>query len=187
MDDRPGDAEERDDQALLNAMGAGEAEAFDALYYRYRHWVLNLARRLTGQEADALDVLQETFAYLARKGPGMHLTGALTSLLYPVVRHLAIKAGQRRRRFVSDAALPESGSADPSDPTHETLRQVIDRLPEPQREVLLLRFVDDLTLPEIAAAMQVPLGTVKSRLHHALQALRNNPRTRDLLEEGGKR
>jgi RNA polymerase sigma-70 factor (ECF subfamily) len=52
-------------------------------------------------------------------------------------------------------------------------------LSPPQREVVLMRFVDDLELAEIAAALDVPLGTVKSRLHHALARLRDDPGTRD--------
>ncbi len=51
-------------------------------------------------------------------------------------------------------------------------------LEDRQREVLLMRFVDDMSLKEIAAALKIPLGTVKSRLHHALQRLREDARTR---------
>ena len=55
-------------------------------------------------------------------------------------------------------------------------------LPEAQREVLLMRFVDGLTLAEIAEALAIPLGTVKSRLHNALRALRDDPRVREYFE-----
>jgi RNA polymerase sigma-70 factor, ECF subfamily len=169
------------DQALLDAMVDGEAGAFDAIYHRYRDWVLRLARRLTGQEADALDVLQETFGYLARRGPGIRLRGTMTSFLYPVVKNLSIKAAQRRRRFVSDALMPDAASS-PTSPDTAALEQLLARLPEPQREVLLMRFVDDLSLAEIADALRIPLGTVKSRLHNALASLRDDPRTAALLD-----
>jgi RNA polymerase sigma-70 factor (ECF subfamily) len=56
------------------------------------------------------------------------------------------------------------------------------RLSVPHRQVVLMRFVDDLQLDEIAALLGVPVGTVKSRLHHALSSLREDPRTRALLE-----
>ena len=55
-------------------------------------------------------------------------------------------------------------------------------LPAAQREVLLLRYADDMNLGEIAAALDVPAGTVKSRLHHALRALREDPRTRHYFQ-----
>jgi RNA polymerase sigma-70 factor (ECF subfamily) len=53
---------------------------------------------------------------------------------------------------------------------------VLSNLPESHREVILLRFVDDFSLEEIASALEIPLGTVKSRLHHAIAALREDPR-----------
>lgn len=67
------------------------------------------------------------------------------------------------------------------DAMDESLLAVLATLPAGQREVLILRFVDALSLQEIAQAMGLPLGTVKSRLHHALNALREDPRTRELL------
>ena len=72
---------------------------------------------------------------------------------------------------------PPAASAETDD-----LRFVLTALPEEQREVLLLRFVDGLSLAEIAEAMNIPLGTVKSRLHNALQTLRQDQRTRNFFE-----
>ena len=63
------------------------------------------------------------------------------------------------------------------------LAAVLAGLNEAQREIVLMRFVDGMSLKEIAGALDVPLGTVKSRLHHALQALRNDRRTRDYFLE----
>jgi RNA polymerase sigma-70 factor (ECF subfamily) len=62
------------------------------------------------------------------------------------------------------------------------LAGVLSVLPAPQREVLLMRFVDDMELSEIAAALSIPHGTVKSRLHHALRTLRADERTRRYFE-----
>ena len=64
----------------------------------------------------------------------------------------------------------------------DDLRQILKRLSEEHREVLLLRFVDGLDLAEIARAMDIPLGTVKSRLHNALETLRADPRTKQFFE-----
>src|SRR4051812_10296442 len=63
----------RSDLELVEALNAGDASAFDALYYRHRDWVVRLARRFSGHGDDALDVLQETFACLAGKFPGFRL------------------------------------------------------------------------------------------------------------------
>jgi RNA polymerase sigma-70 factor (ECF subfamily) len=61
------------------------------------------------------------------------------------------------------------------------LEAVLASLPEEQREVVLLRFVDGLSLAEVAEVMAIPLGTVKSRLHNALKTLREDERTRELF------
>jgi len=60
---------------------------------------------------------------------------------------------------------------------------VLANLPPAQREVLLLRFVDGLSLQEIADALEIPLGTVKSRLHHALETLRQDERAKQFYQE----
>jgi DNA-directed RNA polymerase specialized sigma24 family protein len=64
----------RNDQELIAAANAGDATAFEVLYFRYRDWVVGLAFRFTGDRDLALDVLQETFLYFLRKFPGFNLT-----------------------------------------------------------------------------------------------------------------
>jgi RNA polymerase sigma-70 factor (ECF subfamily) len=176
----------RSDLDLISALNDGDASAFDALYYRHRDWAARLAMRFTQNQDDAVDVVQETFAYLVRKFPGFRLTASLTTFLYPAVKHLALAARRKRlrasggeERLDNLLAPPLSAStlAEPSD-----LAAVLSRLSEAHREVLLMRFVDGLALEEIAQALDVPLGTVKSRLHHALKALRDDPKTRDYFE-----
>src|ERR671913_354884 len=98
---------EPSDSALVAALNGGDVSAFETLYFRHRDWVVRLARRFTGNDADALDVLQETFAYLLRKFPGFRLTAAMTTFLYPVVRNLSIAARKKRTRQVLDSDLGE--------------------------------------------------------------------------------
>lgn len=167
----------------MAALNAGDESAFDALYYRYRDWVLRLAHRFTQHGDDALDVMQETFAYLFRKFPGFHLTAQMTTFLYPVVRNLSIAARRKRLRLVQpsgESPPPDPVAPAPNDPEAERqeLRTVLSALPEGQREALLMRFMDGMSLLEIAEALGVPEGTVKSRLHNALQTLRRDERTR---------
>src|SRR6516162_9556790 len=89
----------RNDQQLVARINAGDAAAFEVLYFRHRDWVVNLAHRFTGNEDLALDVMQETFLYLLRKFPGFHLTANLKTFLYPAVKNLSIAAARKARRF----------------------------------------------------------------------------------------
>ncbi len=172
----------RTDADLVAALNRGDLSAFDALYARYRDWVVRLARRFTGNDADALDVLQETFSYLLRKFPGFHLTAAMTTFLYPVVKHLALAAKRKTMRLVADdvavQSMRDESADDPADSRSE-LSAVLAALPDTHREVLLMRFVDGLSLAEIGAALGIPVGTVKSRLHNALNTLKADPRTHE--------
>ena len=169
----------KSDEQLIASANNGDAEAFDALYYRYRDWVYRLAWRFTGNHQDALDVLQETFIYLLKKFPGFELTASMTTFLYPVVKHISLAGRRRSRRFASDEEVLSRIQAPPAEKASRAeLAAALGLLKDRQREVLLMRFVDDMSLKEIAAALKIPLGTVKSRLHHALQRLREDARTR---------
>ena len=175
----------RTDQQLVAAINAGDAAAFEVLYYRYRDWVVNLSYRFTGSEDLALDVLQETFLYLLRKFPGFRLTAHIKTFLYPAVRHLSIAARQKAGRYQStnaeqealECAVAEAPAAPSTD-----LASALENLSHEHREVLLLRFVDGLALQEIADAIDVPLGTVKSRLHNALESLRHDERAKEFFD-----
>jgi RNA polymerase sigma-70 factor (ECF subfamily) len=173
----------RSDLDLVAALNAGDASAFDALYYRYRDRVLRLAYRFTANHADAQDVLQETFSYLYRKFPGFRLTASMTTFLYPVVRNLSLELIRKRRTATTSSAdvladMPGFAAAPDEAQTRADLAAAMANLSPEHRQTVLLRFVDDLTMEEIAAATAVPVGTVKSRLHHAIAAMRQDPRVR---------
>ena len=173
----PAPHENRTDLQLVEALNQGDAAAFDVLYFRHRDWVMRLAMRFTGHHEDALDVMQETFAYFVRKFPGFELTAAVTTLLYPAVRNFSLAARRKRLRSVSDkqdtlSLIPETELSDTAN--RDEFTQTLAGLSDAHREILLMRFVDEMTQPEIAAALDVPLGTVKSRLHHALLAIRQS-------------
>ena len=182
----PPPADPRSDLELVAALNQGDISAFNALYYRYRDWVVRLAGRFAGSDDDALDVLQETFAYVLRKFPGFQLTSAMTTFLYPVVKHLSLVAKRKRTRMASPDegvlnAVPAGTGADPAKSRSE-LAAVMASLPETHREVLLMRFVDGFALEEIAQALDIPVGTVKSRVHNAIATLRKDPVTRAYFE-----
>jgi RNA polymerase sigma-70 factor (ECF subfamily) len=170
------------DSELIESINKGDSEAFERLYYRYRDWIYRLAWRFTGNRADALDVLQETFTYLLGKFPGFELTSSMTTFLYPVVKHISITISSKKNRIKSDEDIldeQEAATSQETELSRSELAAVLAILPDQQREVLLMRFVDDMSLQEIAAALNIPLGTVKSRLHNSLYTLRSDRRTRD--------
>ena len=184
MSGRP-PADPRLDRTLVAAVNRGDSAAFERLYLRYRDWITRLACRFTGHHEDALDVMQETFHYFLTKFPGFRLNASLPTFFYPVVKHLALSIRRKRRpELVDDEAILEVEAPDAVDPARvrTELAAVIQALASGHREVVLLRFVDDFSLEEIAGALAIPLGTVKSRLHHALAALRTDPRTRAYFE-----
>lgn len=174
------------DEKLIELANKGDVDAFGALYYRYRDWVYQLAWRFTGSREDALDVLQETFTYLLKKLPGLRLTARMTTFLYPVVKHLSLGIRRESRRHVFDnealSELPANASKGADDSRAE-LAAVLAVLPSDQQEVLLMRFVDQMAIEEIATALNIPVGTVKSRLHRSLQTLRQDGRTRNYFLE----
>lgn len=178
----------RSDEELVDACNRGNAHeaaaAFEALYRRHRDFVLRVARRFTRDRELALDALQETFTYLLRKfppaGSGLVLTARLTTLLYPVAKNSAISARRKANR-ASGGAEPDELPADPPN-EGEPIDAALAALSAERREVLTLRFVDDLSLAEIAAALEIPLGTVKSRLHLAIKDLREDPRIKGLFD-----
>lgn len=170
----------RTDAELAAAFNRGDAAAFDALYARHKDAVWRLAVRLCRDENDALDVFQEAFGYVLRKAPRLRITARFTTFIYPHLRGLAIEARRRRRpeELPDPAAVVDAGSGPDRD-----LSDALRGLNEEHREVVLLRYVDGLTGDEIATALGIPPGTVKSRLHHAVAALRRDPRTREFFED----
>ena len=169
------------------AINDGDPDAFEALYLRHRDWAVNLAFRFAGDRELALDLLQEAFLYLLKKFPGFTLRAKFTTFLYPVIRNLALNARKKSQRYeLVDDKLEEL--TEPVEPVTEEclgdeLRVVMGNLPAQQQEVLLLRFVDEHSLNEIAEILEIPPGTVKSRLHNALRSLAENPRTKKYFEK----
>lgn len=182
---------------LMNQRSSSAERAFETLYLRHRDFVIRVAMRYCQDENDALDCVQETFAYLLRKFPGFVLTCRLTTFLFPVVKHQAIAKQRIKRKAISASALssPENDEADMldarpapasnalTDTRLSDLHRVVEGLSPVHREVVIMRFVDDLSLEEIALALQVPVGTIKSRLHNALHALRADPRIRSFFRD----
>jgi RNA polymerase sigma-70 factor (ECF subfamily) len=169
------------DEQLVERANSGQSEAFGELYYRYRDWVHTLAWRFTGQESLAADVVQEVFLHLLGKFPGFTLSAMMTTYLYPVTKHIALtmKASRGRMASVEEAGVDAEARPDTDQDRQRTeLAAAMASLPEEQREVVLMRFVDEMSTEETAAALGIAQGTVKSRLNRAMDTLRNDPRAR---------
>lgn len=177
------------DSVLVKMAGAGDARAFAALYARHKDYAMRLAMRFTRDHETAADVVQETFIYLVRKMPTLELTAKMTTYLYPIVKNIALTAKRKDRarlRLVRDdgSDIDVQAPKDAEPRNAESLASVVAILPEHQQEVLLMRFVDDMSMEQIATALSVPAGTVKSRLHLAIKILREDPRTRGYFGDG---
>lgn len=179
MSEPPPQDDPRTDDLLIDAANRGDAKAFEALYRRYRDWVFRLGYRFTGNHDDALDVLQDTFAYFMQQFPGFYLYARVTTFLYPAVKNTSLALLRKKRRTLPPDAPVRmevvAGDVEPGTSRAE-LAKVLAALPDAQREVVLMRFVDGLDLQDIAEALRTPLGTIKSRLHNAIQTLQKDER-----------
>ena len=171
----PEPLEHTDDGGLIALANRGRADAIETLYLRYRDWVVRQAFRYTRSRDDTLDVLQETFAYLISKFPNFELRSKMTTFLFPVVRSLSLTLINKRSRTTSlENGVPEPSEAPDVEPStgSDNLARAVASLPLEQREVIHLRFTEEMPLAEISEVLGIPLGTVKSRLHNALDKLR---------------
>jgi len=154
----------------------GDREAFAEIMKLWERSLLFYLRRLAPSEADAWELLQETWLKLLRSLHKLRDPRTLPSYLYTIARHAAIS----RLRIASPEveSYPEQLADDRSRDDvaafddAEQLRHALDQLPVHQREILTLFFLDDLSLEELSTLLEVPVGTVKSRLHYAKAALR---------------
>ncbi|MDH3212146.1 MAG: sigma-70 family RNA polymerase sigma factor [Myxococcales bacterium] len=157
----------------------GEVQAFEALFERYRPRLFGFLVRRCGDSAAAEDLFQETWLRLVRArdrfDPGRRFSTWLFQIANNLCRDRARRLAVESRESKAMQAQIEPDRPGVPPPQHE-LRRALERrlaaLPDRLREVLLLRYYHDLSEREIAAIAGVPPGTVKSRLHAAIRALR---------------
>jgi RNA polymerase sigma-70 factor, ECF subfamily len=158
----------------------GEKAALEELVRTWEKRLLYFIRRLVDNEQDAWDVLQQTWLRVISGIGALREPASLGPWLYRVARHAALNHGEVRanyRRLLDDyqasALVPVDDT--PSREAFENAEQIhraLVLLAVPQREVLTLFFLEDFSIDEIASVLEIPPGTVKSRLHHAKKALR---------------
>ena len=165
-------------ELLLLRCRRGDRTSWQDLIDHWERRLFYFIRRIVDDEQDAWDVLQQTWM-AAYKGIGSIRDGrALPKWLYQTARNLALM--QRRRKhphevldFADEPQAPDSSGDDAiAFDQAEAVHHALGQLPMPLREALMLYFLRDLSIAEIAEVVGVPPGTVKSRLHYGKRALR---------------
>ena len=155
----------------------GEPRGFEALVAEMERPLLYYAARLTRSDEVALDVLQEVWIQVFRIINRLREPAALRTWLYRIVRGIALNhvRAETTRRHAEEAAAEEidTTTAEPEFDTVDVaeLHDALDELDEKHRDVLVLHFLEELSIDEIATVVGCPPGTVKSRIHYAKRAL----------------
>lgn len=160
---------------LIKLANKGDEEAMNTLYFRYREWVYGLAFRICGNREDAQEVLQEVFIYFFNKFPGFELRSSLKTFLYPVVKNTTLNILRKKRKIVPLDDSFAQRIPDESlnwDVELRNLSEYMEGFSKEEKELVFLRFYDELQLIEIAEVFNVPVGTIKSRLNRLLSRLR---------------
>ncbi|MES2123387.1 MAG: sigma-70 family RNA polymerase sigma factor [Gemmatimonadota bacterium] len=179
-----------DDSTLVLAMTKGDATAMSTLYDRYAPNLLGLALRITREQADAEEVVVDTFAQAWREASRFEAgRGSVAAWLATIARSRALDSirSRTRRGRLSDAAAAEGAATDApamgaplaspvanviADEQSRRIRDALMELPDSQRAALDLAYFEGLSQSEIAERLGEPLGTVKTRVRLGLRKLR---------------
>jgi RNA polymerase sigma-70 factor (ECF subfamily) len=172
------------DQELIKQLQAGSLEALGELYDRYRQLVFRTALAITGDQDTASDLLQDVFLRLFRFADKIDLQRPLQPWLYRMTANLAYTWLKRDRRWFRPLEnLADWLAGSTRNLIHETvestddwdrLQRAVASLPISQRMVVVLYYLDDLPLQEISEILEIPVGTVKSRLHYGRLSLKKD-------------
>ena len=177
-----------DDQRLVDRVKEGDKKAFDVLVIKYQHKIVKLVMRYIRDPAEAQDVSQEAFIKAYRALPKFRGDSAFYTWLYRIAINTA------KNHIVSMNRKPLDYDLDPQnldgyevhpklrnddapdkilqrEELRQTLEDAIDALPEELRVAIVLREIDGLSYEEIAEAMECPVGTVRSRIFRARDAV----------------
>lgn len=168
---------------LVQQVARGDRQAFGRFYDRYASLLFTFAMRILRERSAAEDLLQEVFLQLWREaGSYSKERGSPEAWMITITRSRGIdKLRSIRRREKSFVAMEDPVGAAYSDPAENpeaasdaklTVSSALAELPESQRRVLELAYFDGLTQSEIAAKLQEPLGTIKTRMRSAIERLR---------------
>jgi RNA polymerase sigma-70 factor (ECF subfamily) len=171
---------------LAVGLRGGDPDVLDSLIETYRHRLFRYLVSLTGNRSTAEDAFQETWLRVLERGSQYKPQWKFEVWLFTIARHLVIDQSRRKRGESLDELMdPEAGrgfepAASGPSPFEEMMTGeasvrmagILNRIPAIYREVLTLRFQEELELNEIATVIKIPLSTVKSRLYRGVEALR---------------
>jgi RNA polymerase sigma-70 factor (ECF subfamily) len=179
----PVPAKEADDESLASRMKKGDREASEELVRRYATPLLRYLQRLCGEDHAAEELFQQTWLsvleHVDRFNPDAG--GGFKAWVYRIATN---KANDRWRskgreknakdglKLVTDESFPDASVRLDGSEQEARLRQAMAQLPEPQRQVLLLRYYSELKFVEIADMLGCPLNTALGRMHKAMQKLK---------------
>jgi RNA polymerase sigma-70 factor (ECF subfamily) len=190
---------ESDDLALVKRVQGGERAAFDVLVLRYQHEVISLIMRYVRDRSEAEDLAQESFVKAYRALPSFRGDSAFYTWLYRIAINTAKNAlaARRRRPITTDIDPHERDSVDLSprlrnedtpealllsEEVRRTVSEALEDLPEDLRMAVMMRELDGMSYEDIAAAMDCPVGTVRSRIFRAREAI--DRRLRPIVDGG---
>lgn len=185
------------DQQLVERVQQGDKRAFDLLVQKYQHKIVNLIGRYVRDQDEVMDVAQETFIKAYRALANFRGDSAFYTWLYRIATNTAKNylVTQKRRppatdidasdaeQYAGASDLHESDSPDHmvmKQQLESTIHEAIEALPEELRSAITLRELEGLSYEEIAEAMSCPIGTVRSRIFRAREAI--DKKLRPLLD-----
>ena len=169
------------DQLAVSQARVGAAEAWEALFHRYQLPLYVYVFELVHDEHASCDIVQEVFICALRHLGSLREDAKFGGWLFGIAHQKCVQRWRRQTR--EENALEEVGAEEPeldaapdalliSQEDEEEFMRVLNRLPLPQRSVLLLYFMEDFSIEQIGEITHTAAGTVKSRLHYAKKALR---------------
>lgn len=191
-------AEDKRDRELLDRVKRGDKQAFDLLVSKYQHRIIKLISRYVHDQSEVYDVAQEAFIKAYRALPKFRGDSAFYTWLYRIAINTAknylVSQGRRppgddidateAEQYRGDSNLKEGATPERlllRDEIEHTVFEAIDELPEDLRTAITLREIEGLSYEEIAEVMDCPIGTVRSRIFRAREAI--DSRLKPLLED----
>lgn len=181
LSDLMGEADKQvSDEALAEKARAGDLRAFGDLVRRHQNGVFRFVSRMIGSRDEAMDLTQDSFLKAWQALPGWRPEARFRTWLFRIARNASVDVLRRRglAEFVPIDLAPEVAGGEPTPEarleTVQSLGQLeaaLRRLPTDQREILLLREIEELSYAEIASVLDLAEGTVKSRIARARAAL----------------
>ena len=170
------------DSLLVVRCQVGEEAALGELYQRYNKRFLSFAGRFVGNPDTGADIVQEAWMTIIKRIRRLDDANLFRAWAYRIVTNKCLDHGRgiQKERKMAEALMAEAKTSEPGNLsavpdallTRLTLRELMNRMPPERRSLLILFYVEGLSLHELACVFGIAEGTIKSRLHHAREALK---------------